>query len=253
MAPMNEHPLARFEARIAGIVEGAFSQLFGSPGALAAVSARLADALDQADAAAEPPPGRFMVYLRPADLDALQRAWPGIEESLARHLAEQRSLSGRTVSTPPEVLLLADASVLEGHVVISTAVVRTRRDPTGALPRVPVPASRAPDEALLLTDTGQVIRLEHPIITLGREPTCTIVLSDPYASRQHAQIRLRGYAYVLLDAGSQSGTFVNGMPVAEHVLHSGDVVRLGRTSFIYQDQKPVDDGQATQPMPPRVD
>jgi pSer/pThr/pTyr-binding forkhead associated (FHA) protein len=64
---------------------------------------------------------------------------------------------------------------------------------------------------------------------------------------------LRGPAYVVLDAGSQSGTFVNGAPIAEHTLRSGDVLRLGRTTFIYQDDQLADDGQATQPMPLRLD
>ena len=253
MAAMNDHPLARFEARIAGLVEGAFSQLFGSPTALQTVGSRLSAALDQFDAAADPLPRRVIVRLRPADLEALHRAWPGLEESLARHLAEQRALRGRTDAPPPDVLMQGDESVQEGHVVISAAPARTRRDPTGALPRVPVPSSQPPHEAILLTESGAVIPLDGSVITLGRGPDCSIVLADPYASRQHAQIRLRGQTFVLLDAGSQSGTYVNGASVSEIVLHSGDVIQLGRSVFVYQDQQQTDDVQATQPMPPRVD
>lgn len=253
MAGMNDTPLARIEARIAGLVEGAFSHVFGSPGGLQAIVVRLSAALDGADTQTDPPPTRLLIAMRPSDLDALHQAWPHVEDSLALHLAEQRTLRGRPSTTLPEIVLQADDTVSIGTVLISVMQQRPRRDLTGALPRVARPVAHVPDDALLLAENGVIIPLRESVITLGRAPECTIVLQDPYVSRQHAQICLRGTLYVLLDAGSQSGTFVNGATMHEHVLHSGDVIRLGRTVFIYQDQQPDDVQQATQPMPPRLD
>jgi pSer/pThr/pTyr-binding forkhead associated (FHA) protein len=52
-------------------------------------------------------------------------------------------------------------------------------------------------------------------------------------SRRHAVLKREGANYVLEDAGSTSGTFVNDQRIQRHVLASGDVIRLGKTLFTY--------------------
>ncbi len=254
MTAMSEHPLARFEARIAGLVEGAFAQVFGGPTGLQAVVASLSSALDEAftrfraNRPAESPPHRLLIRMHGAQIDALQAAWPGIEHSLSRQIAERQRLT----TEPPEIAFIADNTLETGMVVINTALPTAPREPTGVLPRVRIPAARLPPGAVLISDSGDARTLVQPVLTLGRAPDCSIVLADPYVSRIHAQIRLRGQHFVLLDAGSHSGTFVNETRIHEHRLSSGDVLRLGRTLLIYQDQQ-VDEVQATQPMPPPRD
>lgn len=254
MAAMNEHPLARFEARIAGLVEGAFAQVFGGPTGLQAVVASLSSALDEAftrfraTRPAETPPHRLVIRMHGAQIDALQAAWPGVEHSLSRQIAERQRLTAE----PPEIAFVADNTLEPGVVVINTALLAAPREPTGVLPRVRIPAARLPAGAMLISDGGEFYSLAQPVLTLGRAPDCSIMLSDPYVSRLHAQIRLRGQHFVLLDAGSHSGTFVNEARIHEHRLSSGDVLRLGRTLLIYQDQQ-FDETQATQPMPPPLD
>ena len=49
-------------------------------------------------------------------------------------------------------------------------------------------------------------------------------------SREHACIYLRGGNFYVMDMGSNNGTFICGralMPHHAHLVHSGDVIRLG--------------------------
>jgi hypothetical protein len=254
---MNEHPLARIEARIAGLVEGAFAQVFGGAGGLSAVisslSAALDDAVRQSRTADGLPvkPMRLRVRMRPDEIDALRQAWPGIEDSLAQQVAEHAAAGAGAARHLPEITFVGDATLAPGLVII-TANDPDRRDPTGILPRVHMPSSRFPQEAVLLMESGAILALVTPVITIGRAPECDIVLDDPYASRMHAQLRLRNGRFVVLDAGSQSGTFVNHVRVLEHLLRNGDVLQVGRTRLIYQDQDEPEQDE-TEAMHPQAD
>jgi serine/threonine protein kinase len=72
---------------------------------------------------------------------------------------------------------------------------------------------------------------KHPIhgesVMVGRDRTCSIVLSHPAVSRRHARISLSGTAWVLEDLQSANGTYVNNTRVDKVKLKAGDVVRFG--------------------------
>ena len=72
---------------------------------------------------------------------------------------------------------------------------------------------------------------KHPIsgdnVMVGRDRTCSIVLSHPAVSRRHARITLSGTAWVLEDLQSANGTYVNNTRVDKVKLKVGDVVRFG--------------------------
>jgi len=75
---------------------------------------------------------------------------------------------------------------------------------------------------------GHTFMLDQDFITLGRDPSNDIVVSDPQISRQHARIRRQGNVVMIEDAGSTNGTFVNGMRlISPHTLIDGDVISLG--------------------------
>lgn len=69
---------------------------------------------------------------------------------------------------------------------------------------------------------------------LGRGKECEMVLEDRQASREHAEIRKVGGAFVLKDLESKNGTFVNGTPVSSWTLKDGDVIRIGRAEFRFR-------------------
>jgi serine/threonine protein kinase len=64
-------------------------------------------------------------------------------------------------------------------------------------------------------------------VMVGRDRTCTIVLSHPAVSRRHARITVAGQAPVLEDLQSANGTYVNNARIERVVLKPGDIVRFG--------------------------
>jgi S1-C subfamily serine protease len=66
-------------------------------------------------------------------------------------------------------------------------------------------------------------------ITVGRAPTNTLSFAptDTRASAHHAEIAFDGSGWVLRDAGSTNGTFVNGQRVHSARLNPGDIIEFG--------------------------
>ncbi len=75
----------------------------------------------------------------------------------------------------------------------------------------------------------------QPVTTLGRGPTNSIVLPEPFASTDHALIVLRRGQWWLEDRQSRNGTLLNGVPINEPVvLTSGDVISIGRINLRFE-------------------
>lgn len=79
------------------------------------------------------------------------------------------------------------------------------------------------------TDTGRILTVPHgDVITLGRDDKCTYRFDEASVSGLHARIVIFGAEYMLADAKSTNGTFVNETRVGDPVhLHDGDRIRLG--------------------------
>lgn len=72
------------------------------------------------------------------------------------------------------------------------------------------------------------IQLRQHVTTLGRSDSCVVVVPLPNVSRLHARIELQHDFYVIFDAGSANGTFVNGERIEQgHKLSTGDEIWLG--------------------------
>jgi sigma-B regulation protein RsbU (phosphoserine phosphatase) len=90
-----------------------------------------------------------------------------------------------------------------------------------------------------------VVKLDKLRMTMGRSSRNDICISDPFASRLHAEIRQEGDQVVLVDMGSANGTYLNGQRMSGSVrLQPMDVVRIGETEIEYRP-----DEQATQAYP----
>lgn len=68
---------------------------------------------------------------------------------------------------------------------------------------------------------------------IGRDPACTVPLSESTASRRHVEIRRHEGKVRVRDLGSHNGTFVNGRKVEEAELASGDTLTVGDHSFLF--------------------
>ncbi|HSQ20701.1 MAG TPA: SpoIIE family protein phosphatase, partial [Blastocatellia bacterium] len=79
-----------------------------------------------------------------------------------------------------------------------------------------------------------VAKLDRMKLTIGRSSRNDICISDPFASRLHAEIRRENDQVMLVDNGSANGTFVNGQRVTDSLrLNVGDIVRIGETEIEY--------------------
>jgi signal transduction histidine kinase len=82
-------------------------------------------------------------------------------------------------------------------------------------------------------DQGTRFRLDEAVVTIGRGASNVVQLHDTEVSRDHAEIRRQDDLVVVRDLNSSNGTFVNGRPVKEQELASGDQLQLGRTRLLY--------------------
>jgi len=67
---------------------------------------------------------------------------------------------------------------------------------------------------------------------LGRHPDSEIMLDDITVSRRHAAIERTGEGYVVADAGSLNGTYVNQERIDRAVLHHGDELQVGKFRLV---------------------
>lgn len=92
--------------------------------------------------------------------------------------------------------------------------------------------SQPNDIALLLAMDEAITPAEFYLgsaaCTLGRGRGCQILVCGAKISRLHAQIEPSGPRYILRDAGSVNGTFVNGRQLTgPHTLINDDLIGLG--------------------------
>ncbi len=81
---------------------------------------------------------------------------------------------------------------------------------------------------------SSIVKLDRMKLTIGRSSRNDICISDPFASRLHAEIRRENDQVTLADNGSANGTFVNGQRVTGLLpLHIGDIIRIGETEIEY--------------------
>lgn len=81
-------------------------------------------------------------------------------------------------------------------------------------------------------DVGHVIKLDRPVVVVGRDESCDVVLSDEGISRRHARFIKQGEQYIIEDLGSTNGVYVNGTQIDVSMLKEGDKILLGRFTVL---------------------
>lgn len=84
---------------------------------------------------------------------------------------------------------------------------------------------------------GNDVQSEHNLdrdeMKVGRAVDCEIVVDNLGVSRHHCSIVRDGDAWVVVDGGSNNGTFVNGAKISRHALKANDRVVLGKHSLVF--------------------
>jgi hypothetical protein len=117
------------------------------------------------------------------------------------------------------------------------------------------PASTAVSDVTMRADTGDSIIVvypllrrpesDHAVVTIGRLDGNDVSIVEPTVSKYHAFVRLEGGAYIIQDANSRNGTFVDGVAVAKRgagpakILHPECMVRFGSVITTFVDAKAI--------------
>ncbi|MBC8066359.1 MAG: FHA domain-containing protein [Chlorobia bacterium] len=78
--------------------------------------------------------------------------------------------------------------------------------------------------------SGQRFPISSPM-ELGREQSAIPMSFDSQVSRRHAQLIPDSMGLTVTDLNSTNGTFVNGQRVQSQTVRSGDLVKIGATTF----------------------
>ena len=82
-------------------------------------------------------------------------------------------------------------------------------------------------------DFGAVFPVSDGTLSIGRDPESDIPLSDARVSGQHARIVSDGDSFLIEDAGSANGTFLNSEIIEKARLSDNDIIRVGHTLIAF--------------------
>ncbi len=80
---------------------------------------------------------------------------------------------------------------------------------------------------------GATFPLHDELTRLGRHPDSEISLDDITVSRRHAEVERTADGYVVRDAGSLNGTYVNQERIEQAPLHHGDELQIGKFRLVF--------------------
>lgn len=81
--------------------------------------------------------------------------------------------------------------------------------------------------------TGTRFPLDNEVTRLGRHPDSEISLDDITVSRRHAEIVRTDDGYVVTDAGSLNGTYVNQERIERTSIRHGDELQIGKFRLVF--------------------
>jgi hypothetical protein len=234
--------LTDFERRLEGAVEGVFSRVFRTglhPVELATQILKEMENHKTVGVRNVWVPNHFLFRLSETDAARFRDTQKALRSELEHVVEDGARERGWGLVGPPDVEFESDPDLKEGKFVCDASLVE---GPTGwnqalraetAAPAVNGTGAAAPGSALLTVVVdgvpGKTYSLEKDRVVIGRLPENDVVLNDPGASREHAEIRRVGGAFVVADLGATNATLVNGQPVAEHALADGDRITIGNT------------------------
>ncbi|MHB1131899.1 MAG: FhaA domain-containing protein [Chloroflexota bacterium] len=251
--------MARFEAFVENLIEGPFARLPGS----SLQPVQIAKALTRAmadDQAIGPNsvyvPNEFAVELTATDYAAFEPVADSLARELATYVEREAAENGWAFLGPVAITLRASEGLKAHRIKVRATRGATTERAEQAMPTDGVhfvraaempgansfPARRAAASITVVQDGAPTtIPLTKDTITLGRDLDNDVVVGDPSVSRHHAEIRVIGGRWLLVDLHSTNGTRVNGSQVSKQYITDGDRIRLGTIEMIVHLTPPGED------------
>jgi hypothetical protein len=214
--------LQQFEERLERLVEGTMAKPFRSNLQPVEIGRRLTREMDlhrRVGVRGLIAPNAFAVTLAPADVERFSNFIDALSRELSDAAREHAKNEGYLFVGPVEVEIFEGPTLKSGRFTVEAEV---REDADGGF------------LAELVLSDGRRVQIGSEPLVIGRLPECGVVLADSNVSRRHAELRRSGDSVVLTDLGSTNGTRVNGAPIRERVLVSGDEVSVGSTRLIFE-------------------
>lgn len=261
---------SKFEAAVQGLVEGSFGRVFPTRIQPVELSHRFERAMENNLSIGQNKrlaPNFYEAHLSPRDYAEFQPHARTLAQQFSDELIATARERGYMLTTRPIITFVEDHRLATGRTQIVTRLLDAQAiasdpnllqsifgvDATRTMSaeeaaqllqqqqdmsaRQPVPSEPLPPAWLTLykPTRGQPMRLERPIIHIGRHLTNDIVVNDKRVSRFHAEIRCEHGQFVLYDLGSTNGVKVNGVQARQPVpLRNNDTLTVGSYEFIFQ-------------------
>ena len=247
--------LRNLEAKLEGLVEGAFSRAFRSQVQPVELARKLAKEMEDAKSvslARTYVPNQFWVFLSPEDHERFQSYEDGLKKELSDYLLEHARTHGLALLTRPTVELETDDRLSLGEFGIQAKLVRpadagddaeavegdfghTMVYSTTGARRVESPRAPQLTRALLVGEDKRTVISGDPFV-IGRSRECDLVLDDPNVSRRHAELRRENGGWAVHDLGSTNGIKVNGHRSRGARLQPGDEITLGLSRLTFEQE-----------------
>jgi len=250
--------LRNLEAKLGGLVEGAFGRAFKSSVQPVELAHKLAKEMEDNQVVSVSRvyvPNHYRVFLSPDDREQFTSYEPALRKELSDYLLEHARSEGLALTSRPRIDLETDDRLGLGEFGIQAMLLGSPEEeesaeaegapsqgdfghtmvysPTAA-PRVePGPAATGSRQALLVGE-GKHNVLSGSRVLLGRSRECDIMVNDPNVSRRHAELRSDGGRWSVVDLGSTNGIKVNGRRVDQRELSDGDKLTLGVTDLTFE-------------------
>jgi FhaA, N-terminal domain/FHA domain len=246
--------LRNLEAKLEGLVGGAFSRAFKSRVQPVEIARKLAKEMQDNQTVSISRtyvPNHYTVWLSPQDREQFEGYEDGLKKELSDYLLEHARNEGLALITRPTIEFETDDRLALGEFGIQTQLVGGPDDEDGgeAAPLQPGPSAgdfghtmvyspdrearplapppQAPAGRALLVGEGKRTVLSGSRVLIGRSRDCDLTLDDPNVSRRHAELRNEDGHWLVADLGSTNGVKVNGRRVEEQLLQPGDELALG--------------------------
>ena len=254
--------LRTIEQKIEGLFEGLFGRAFRTNVQPVELARKLVKEMEDhrtVSVSRVYVPNEYSIYLSSPDREQFTSYEGSLCNELQDYLAEHARREGYVLLTPPTVSFETDDDLSIGEFGIATRMVQGAAGAAGAAgeaapaghvepgatmiykPRTPFPAAGPPpeevalaQEIVTLTVDGKRHEVDKRRVVIGRSKECDIQLSDPNASRRHAELRQEGSAYWLVDLDSTNGSALNGHRTARGKLESGDTITIGSTDLKFE-------------------
>jgi hypothetical protein len=250
--------LRNLEAKLGGLVEGAFGRAFKTsvqPVELAHKLAKEMEDNQMVSVSRVYVPNHYRVFLSPKDREQFASYEPALRKELSDYLLEHARQESFALSTRPQVEFHTDERLDLGEFGIQAqllAVPDEEQEPDA--PPTPAPSEGdfghtmvySPDREVrrldpglgrrqaLLVGEGRRNVLSGSRVVIGRSREADIVVADPNVSRRHAELRRDESGWHVVDLGSTNGIKVNGRRVDQFDLGPGDRITIGVTDLTFE-------------------